>query len=110
MTQENSIAKSATERTFRKNAHDNGLALLILFLQFIEDQLSALIGFSEYIILYNSDGGWRKEEGNEPVVRGMLKWNSSPSVCVSVIGLLINDYLLREVSWGGSLFQFSLHQ
>jgi len=31
MTRENSIATSATKGTFRKIAHDNGLALLILF-------------------------------------------------------------------------------
>lgn len=48
-----------------------------------------------------------KAGGADPVARGVLKSGVLAPVRISV---LIDDYLLRKISWGGSHSQFSLHQ
>lgn len=93
---QNQLQKAYSEKTTR----DDGLALLILFLQLLEDQLSALIGFLDYSTSCSSHGGGRKEEGTVRACRERLFWNEA-SIGVSVTGLLIDDDLLKEVCWGG---------
>lgn len=83
---------------WEKNACDNRLVLLTLFLQFIEDLLSVWVGFLEYISSHNGHGGQRKEEGTK--LPWEVGWNEARQLRLA----LINYYILRNLSWGWKCF------